>query len=66
MIGRVTHNFQMTFRTGQNPHGGEKSLSTFERHQISASSMSLFIFSAFFWVQFDAGVVNHHTDLGSV
>ena len=42
MIGRVTRNFQMTFHTRQNPHGGEKSLSTFEKHQGSASSVSFF------------------------
>lgn len=35
----------MTFHTGQNPHGAEKSLVTFERHQGSASSVGLsFVF----------------------
>lgn len=51
MIGRVTHNFQVTFHTRQNPHGGEKSLSTFEKHQGSASSVSFFFLLDTIWCQ---------------
>lgn len=47
----------MTLHTRQNPHGEEKYLSIFERHQGSASTVNLYFCFSFFQTQFDANII---------